>query len=173
MRERLANPEIRAKLSADTKQRYERDPKMKDRIAQKMKATWSDPEFRERILSKRGDKERMTALWSDPVRREAQVKSMTDRVPIGTTRMDRNGYVIVKISDNEWRHQHRHVMSEALGRPLDEAETVHHINGNRADNRLENLELWSSAHPYGQRVADLVKWAREILTLYGHLFPAT
>lgn len=38
--------------------------------------------------------------------------------------------------------QHRVVMEEHLGRPLTRSENVHHINGNRVDNRLENLELW-------------------------------
>ena len=52
-------------------------------------------------------------------------------------------------------------------RPLLACETVHHINGVRSDNRPENLELWSSSQPKGQRVADKVQWAREILALYG------
>jgi hypothetical protein len=54
-------------------------------------------------------------------------------------------------------------MARHLQRPLREDEVVHHINGNRTDNRLENLELWSTAHPKGQRVEDKVRFAVELL----------
>ena len=57
-------------------------------------------------------------------------------------------------------------MERIIGRPLLGRETVHHLNGVRDDNRPENLELWSTSQPYGQRVSDKVKWAREILALY-------
>lgn len=65
--------------------------------------------------------------------------------------------------------QHRVIMAQKIGRELLPHESVHHKNGIRNDNRIENLELWSSFQPSGQRVEDKVKYAREILALYGDL----
>lgn len=75
------------------------------------------------------------------------------------------GYVI-KSNGNRPLYQHRVVMEEMLGRKLLPHESVHHKNGIRDDNRPENLELWSTAQPAGQRVADKIAWAREFLAQY-------
>jgi len=59
--------------------------------------------------------------------------------------------------------EHVVVMTEALGRRLYRGESIHHRNGKRGDNRLNNLELRSTSHGRGQTVDDLVSFAVEIL----------
>lgn len=68
----------------------------------------------------------------------------------------------------ERQFEHRLTMESSIERKLEKHENVHHINGVRDDNRIENLELWSTSQPFGQRVEDKVEWAREILAVYGH-----
>lgn len=85
------------------------------------------------------------------------------------------GYHIIR-SGGKSRLEHRVMMEQLLGRALLPKETVHHVNGQRADNtttgpldenfRSGNLELWSSSQPPGQRVVDKVEFAVELLRLY-------
>lgn|SRR6266487_2564591 len=84
-----------------------------------------------------------------------------------TYSLNNNGYVLKRAGPNDWRLEHRIIMEGMLGRPLYDNERIHHKNGDRTDNRPDNLELWIRSQPDGQRVEDLLAWAREIIARYG------
>lgn len=78
----------------------------------------------------------------------------------------KRGYIDITTPDGRRMKEHRYVMEQALGRPLFPDENVHHRNGRRDDNRLANLELWTTGQPAGQRVEDALLWAHELIKRY-------
>jgi HNH endonuclease len=69
---------------------------------------------------------------------------------------DKHGYILVSINGKQIP-EHRLVMEKFLGRKLKRFETVHHKDGKRSNNKLNNLKLWTGKHGKGVRVSDLLK----------------
>lgn len=86
--------------------------------------------------------------------------------------LNADGYRLIKVNGhpnafaNGMIGEHRFVMSGHLGRPLHTDESVHHKNGIRTDNRIENLELRTRYHGKGQSVTDRIADAIMILERY-------
>ena len=95
---------------------------------------------------------------------------------IFTKRIDKHGYVYMYYPEHPNSRkggkisEHTYVMSEYLGRPLKPNENVHHINGVKDDNRIENLELWCRQQPCGQRVNEKQAFYVEFISGYNGEF---
>ena len=93
---------------------------------------------------------------------------------VRTKHKSSNGYINLIIPNHPFRGvsncvlEHRFVLEKHLGRFLEEHENVHHKNGIRDDNRIENLELWNKSQPSGQKLEDKIIWAIQLLTEHGY-----
>jgi hypothetical protein len=83
----------------------------------------------------------------------------------GGKSIDLNGYVIIR-TNNKYVKEHRYVYEQHYGITLTPNQNIHHINGDRLDNRIENLELWDTSQPSGQRVEDKISFYFELVEKY-------
>ena len=94
----------------------------------------------------------------------------------GGRHIDRKGYVHVLVDPADvlvgamrdkrgYVTEHRAVMARALGRVLHRRETVHHLNGDRADSRVDNLQLLHLPHGPGARLECAECGSKNILAL--------
>lgn len=79
-------------------------------------------------------------------------KTKRKRKPIGSKNFDAHGYVRIKVvkGSGRWEKEHKIIMEKHLRRKLLPAEHVHHINGLKNDNRLENLVLLKTTSHHTQ-----------------------
>jgi hypothetical protein len=83
-------------------------------------------------------------------------------LPIGSKKISSAGYVLLKIGRTDgadskgYMQEHRYIMEQKLGRPLEKHERVHHKDGDRSNNDPSNLELWKvkKKDPAGVRADD-------------------
>ncbi len=87
----------------------------------------------------------------------------------GGRHIDKTGYVLIRqpthphANSGGYVREHRLVMEQMIGRLLDPAEVVHHKNGQKQDNRPENLELFSknSDHLRHELTGRCPKWTED------------
>ena len=64
--------------------------------------------------------------------------------------------------------EHIYIMCSHLGRNLLPNENINHINGDKLDNSLGNLELWETSQPKGQKLKDKIEFYKSFLIKYGY-----
>ena len=125
-----------------------------------VKCQWCEKEFERPHGKPRAYCSRSCSMHARNAGQIANYEALESKpIPTGCW-INHAGYVVTKV-DGRQVMQHRLVMEQVLGRPLKPSERIHHKNGNRQDNRPENLELWtgvgqSKKDPHGVRLVDKV-----------------
>jgi hypothetical protein len=116
--------------------------------------------------------------WNNWNNRRLQNKTLDEKIERINWRITKRGYVvgccighpIGQPSGSIEQHWHNYWNSkdreEWVVAAKNNGATLHHMNGDRSDNRPENLEMWERSHPPGQRLSDKLNWAKEILEKY-------
>lgn len=107
--------------------------------------------------------------YGDPI--APSIKTRDFKCSLGTIRKERpsdNPYLVIKISETgdkstDWVYHHRYIMEQHLGRKLKRNEYVHHKNGNKQDNRLENLAITDSTRHARHHFSEPRKFTDEML----------
>lgn len=84
----------------------------------------------------------------------------------GTTSIDGKGYKQFRHGNLRNVKEHRHIYEQYYDIKLKPHQNIHHINGDRLDNRIENLELWNTSQPAGQRIEDKILYYHSLIQEY-------
>jgi transposase len=140
-----------------------RDKQISDAIKEDICLCWANNMSQDKIAKKHG----IGQSWVSEFLRRQGLYNLLEKARrerhgnwSGGRIKNKDGYILIRVDYSDpiqktmanshgYVSEHRLVVAKFLNRPLKKYETVHHINGQRDDNRLENLQLRHGAHGIG------------------------